>query len=226
MKKVIISLLIVLFTAILCVACYASDSVSPEGRNEMPQYTLAISIISLIVSVIALMINIIKYLYERFNIKIIPLENECLYIDPIDTVAGNTVSIVLHLRIINKSNYPITISSFVNCALTSSSLEMEIALKKIPTDLHESDQYNKLFDPVSIPTSEGAKYLKFTTEYINQPAYLNSFEEVTGYVVFPFSKAPLSDKVEKLKFKLITSRGNKEFKCKVITQEYIKTWFT
>lgn len=169
-----------------------------------------ISIISLFISCAALFISCSSHQGEKFNITVSSIDGECIYVDAVDTIAGNTASIVLHLRIINNSKYPLILSSF------------ECVDSKF-----ESKAWSVMTKPynAALPTGEGSKTLLVSKEYINQPTELNPYGEIIGYLIFPYAPAPESSKTDELNFKVITSRGNKTFKCDVITQEFINSWF-
>lgn len=173
-------------------------------------FNLIISIISLIISCGALFISWRNHQRGKFNIAILPIAGECVYTDPLDTIAGNAASIVLHIRIINNSSYPLTISSFehVDCNFEPKSWKTIIK------------NYN-----ITLPTGEGEKVLLVSDEYINQPTELNPYSEIIGYLIFPYAPTPKSNKIDKLNFKIVTSRGEKTFNCNVITQEFINSWF-
>lgn len=169
-----------------------------------------LSIISLVVSASTLAINFIIYCKSKFNIKILQVNNECLYIDPIDTRGGSTHSIVLHLRILNQSSTPVTISSF---EMKVNNFKLEAVRKFLGSCKPE------------LRDGEGSYILNVSDEYINQPMELKPYGEVVGYVVFERA-GQINKDFDRLKFKMVTSRGDKTFRCDVITQEFVKSWFT
>ncbi len=169
-----------------------------------------ISFISLFISCTSLFFSWRSHQREKFNVTVSPIDGECIYVDALDTIAGNTTSIVLHIRIINNSNYPLTLSSFECVDNNFVSQAFKIMKERYHTRL---------------PTGEGNKNLFVSDEYINQPTELDPYGEIIGYLIFPYAPVPKSSEIDNLNFKILTSRGNKPFKCNVITKEFINSWF-
>jgi len=170
---------------------------------------------SLTISIIVAILHLLKYLNERFNIIIEYDKYFCFFIDPIYTAYGNDNSMVLSVRIVNLSVYPITISK-VNM-LGGKSTGGSTAQCPAGYIEHLSYQYDN---------GESIVTLNISDEQIKLPLKLNPFEEVYGYFIFPFAFAQyfIKSKNHSTKWyvQYSTSRGNKITKCYILDRGYLE----
>lgn len=143
---------------------------------------------------------------NKFNIKV-----ECSdpYIFPaLDTRRGNRNSLTFNIRITNFSAMPVNITK----------------IELVQKGLRETCVTENLNYTTKTRDGEGEIKIAFNRNMVLPPHYLEPFDEVSGRVLFVCAGG-YPERINKIKIRIVTSRGTKTATFKAPSYEYSQTFF-
>ena len=176
--------------------------------NVLLSGTPYVAYLSLLIALINLIFSYIKLRKERFNI-IVEHNHELLF-PPIDTSLGNRYSLTLLMKITNLSTEPIQISD-IQLAMPNGFFESCV---KKPIDATAKEQ-----------SSDGYTIITFD-DIATMPRYLNRYEEIEGRILFLRAGSEYDENLNKVKARIVTSRGNKDITLVVPSVKYVNSFFS
>ena len=177
-------------------------------------FALALSILSLAM----------QYKRSRFNLKVFPDRQGSFYFDALCTAYGNRESLIVSARIANNSNQPIHISDIQ--LILNGSMHVSAAQNSqipYPTELPaetyatlKGEDGNVYF---KFHNSDGYKIIDIKDSLITYPLYLNAYDSITGYILFPIA----GESRNQTTLRFVTSRKNLDISCNFMTKKEYET---
>lgn len=168
-------------------------------------------VINAIIASLALVISVVSLICQwrssRFSITVDFNDNECFYFDPISTMRGNRESLLVSARISNASNQPIHISNIQTvlengCACSAAMSRPYAYPSELPSETFATLKSDDGMLCMKIHDDDGYSIHKLDTNLITCPIYLQPYESITGFLLFPLA----GESVPTTTLRFVTSR--------------------
>lgn len=192
-----------------------------EMSQELYNYwNFVLAIFASVTSVISLILHIINYQKTKFNLKVFFDNRDSFYFEPLDTLYGNQESLIVKVRLANISSQPLSISD-IQIGTPPHACFSIISNYPISYPEHLPDEtYATLKDKdgyllIKSVDCEGYHILDLKNKLIKCPIYLNAYESIDGFLLFPYAGVS-SPKTE---IRIITSRKTKVVRHTFMSKE-------
>lgn len=194
---------------------------------------LVFDIVNAVIAFIALVFSIASFvLYfkehhsSKFNLKMELDKNNSFYFDALDTVNGNKESLIVSVTIMNNSSQPVNISDIQiilnkQCAASAANVSKYPYPETLPDETVAVFKDEKGFLGIKSVYGDGIRYIDLNNELIHCPVYLNAYDSVRGFLLFPHA----GESKQKTIVRLLTSRGNLNLKLKITTKKQHESSF-
>ena len=172
---------------------------------------MVFDIFNAVVAGLAFIISIISLLWQwlssRFSLSIDFNDEECFFFEPLSTRLGNRESLIVSVRISNTSNQPIHIAS-AQIVLDNGYSTQSFSAEKcyypshLPPETHATRKGTDGLLQMKLHTCDGYSVENLSDSLIRFPLYLQPYESVSGFLLFPLS----GESTAKTTIRFVTSR--------------------
>lgn len=183
-------------------------------------WNFILAIFAFAISVFSLFLHFINYQKTKFNLKVFFDTRDSFYFDPLDTLYGNQESLIVKVRISNRSSQPLSISD-IQIGTHPHACSSIISTYPISYPEHLPDEtFATLKDEngcllIKSVDCEGYHILDLENKLIKCPIYLNAYESIDGFLLFPYAGASST----KTEIRIITSRKTKVVRHSFMSKE-------
>lgn len=187
-----------------------------------------ISLFSLAISGISLGHSIVTSNKSKCHLNVVIDKDNSFYFTGIDTSNGNRESLIVHAKIYNNSTAPIHISDIqlmLGNISTSASPVSEILYPDfLRPETYATIRNDKGFLDIKSAHGDGYRIIELEKETLKCPIYLQPYNVIEGYILFPQAGASCG-KLQPTKIKILTSRKDFVIKTSLRSKNFHRRQF-
>ena len=156
---------------------------------------------------------------SRFNLKMEFDSSDSFYFNALEMANGNKESLIVSVRIKNDSNQPICISDIQlffseQSVLSAPNISEYPYPESLPDETFATIKDENGLLVIKSIYGDGIKYINLSKNLIKCPLYLNAYDSVKGFILFPLAGSSRHQTT----IRLVTARGNANFTFPITTK--------